>query len=165
MRSNGTAMTGWCSPGRSTSYFGECYGKLPYRSLSFRHETLPSEWHQPVAVVNYPGEEVPYTRVTEYKHLTGQQAPQTSITYRISVRRGRSLLSDPAAGERGLVQAVRSAGARETPGVLFVGRLATYRYYNMDQVVGQALATYRRLAARTAAAADDATILVGQAAE
>eukprot|EP00456_Euglypha_rotunda_P027935 TRINITY_DN2224_c0_g1_i4.p1 TRINITY_DN2224_c0_g1~~TRINITY_DN2224_c0_g1_i4.p1 ORF type:complete len:238 (-),score=44.60 TRINITY_DN2224_c0_g1_i4:11-724(-) len=62
-------------------YFGHCYGKLPYRSLNFRHETLDQERLQDVAVINYPAETVPYTRVTEYKHLTGQSADQTSITY------------------------------------------------------------------------------------
>ena len=62
-------------------YFDHRYGKLPYRSLRFQHETLDQEWLQPVAVVNYPNEAVPYTRVTEYKHLTGQVAAKTSVTY------------------------------------------------------------------------------------
>jgi len=61
--------------------FFECrYGKLPYRSLRFEHETLDEERHQPVAVVNYPNE-FDYTRVTEFKHLTGQEHAKTSIVY------------------------------------------------------------------------------------
>src|SRR5690606_14425184 len=61
-------------------YFDFRFGKLPYRSLQFEHVTLEEEWHQPVAVVNYPQDQ-DYTRITEYKHLTGQQHPKTSITY------------------------------------------------------------------------------------
>ena len=62
-------------------YFDFCFGKLPYRSLKFDHQTLQEERHQPVAVVNYPSPEVPYTRISEYKHLTGQEAPVTTITF------------------------------------------------------------------------------------
>ena len=98
-----------------------------------------------MAVVNYPQTE-DYTRVTEYKHLTGQQQPEDQPDLRISDRYRRPLLSGAAAGERGAVQALRGAG-RRVPDVWFVGRLATYRYYNMDQVVGQALATFSRISA------------------
>jgi UDP-galactopyranose mutase len=124
-------------------YFGHRYGKLPYRSLNFRHETLNQEWLQPVAVINYPSEEVPYTRVTEYKHLTGQKAMRTSITYEFPSAEGDPYYPVPRPENEALFKRY-DALARDTAGVLFVGRLATYRYYNMDQVVGQALATYRR---------------------
>mgnify|MGYP004535749055 CR=1 FL=1 len=62
-------------------FFGHRFGKLPYRSLRFENRTLDTEWAQPVAVLNYPAEDVPYTRITEYKHLTGQQHPRTSLGY------------------------------------------------------------------------------------
>jgi UDP-galactopyranose mutase len=62
-------------------YFDYRYGKLPYRSLAFRHETVDVEQFQPVAVVNYPSEDISYTRITEYKHLTGQQHARTALTY------------------------------------------------------------------------------------
>jgi UDP-galactopyranose mutase len=62
-------------------YFDFRFGKLPYRSLEFKHVSLDQEQFQSVATVNYPSEDVPYTRITEYKHLTGQEAPNTSITY------------------------------------------------------------------------------------
>ena len=62
-------------------YFDFRFGKLPYRSLKFDHQTLDQERFQEVAVVNYPSEDVPFTRISEYKHLTGQQHPKTSITY------------------------------------------------------------------------------------
>jgi UDP-galactopyranose mutase len=124
-------------------YFGYRYGKLPYRSLEFRHETLEQEWLQPVAVVNYPSEEIPYTRITEYKHLTGQQAPYTSITYEFPSARGDPYYPIPRPENQALYKRYETL-VRATTDVLFVGRLATYRYYNMDQVVGQALASYRR---------------------
>ncbi|HYE44890.1 MAG TPA: UDP-galactopyranose mutase, partial [Caulobacter sp.] len=125
-------------------YFDHRYGPLPYRCLQFRHETVDQEWFQPVAVVNYPGPEVPYTRITEYKHLTGQSHPQTSITYEFSSAEGDPYYPVPRAANQALYKKYEAL-ALATPNVTFVGRLATYKYYNMDQVVGQALATYRRL--------------------
>ena len=127
-------------------YFGHRYGKLPYRSLRFRHETVDVERFQAVAVVNYPDEETPYTRVTEYKHLTGQDAPVTSITYEYPSAEGDPYYPIPRPENQALFKRYEALALAE-PDVIFVGRLATYRYYNMDQVVGQALATYRRLKA------------------
>ena len=124
-------------------YFGFRLGKLPYRSLKFRHVTLDEEWHQPVAVVNYPQTEK-FTRVTEYKHLTGQVHPQTSITYEFSSDTGDPYYPVPRAENQELYKRYEAL-ALATRDVWFVGRLATYRYYNMDQVVGQALATFRRI--------------------
>ncbi len=124
-------------------YFGYRYGKLPYRSLRFRHVSLDREWHQPVAVVNYPQTEN-YTRVTEYKHLTGQKHPKTSLTYEYPSDEGDPYYPVPRAENQELYRRYERLAA-ETPDVWFVGRLATYRYYNMDQVVGQALATFRRI--------------------
>ena len=93
-------------------YFDFRFGKLPYRSLQFRHETVDQENFQPVAVVNYPSESVPYTRVTEYKHLTGQVSPRTSLTYEYPGGRGRPVLSRAAPGERRAVPQVPGAGRR-----------------------------------------------------
>ena len=130
-------------------YFDGCYGRLPYRSLRFEHRTLDTEWHQQVAVVNYPSEAVPYTRVTEYKHLTGQTAARTSLTFEYPSATGDPYYPIPRNENQALYKRYEALAAAE-PDVSFVGRLATYRYYNMDQVVGQALATYRKLAAQTA---------------
>ncbi|GGE28579.1 UDP-galactopyranose mutase [Agaricicola taiwanensis] len=124
-------------------YFGFRFGKLPYRSLQFRHVTLDKEWHQPVAVVNYP-QERDYTRVTEYKHLTGQKHPRTSLTYEHPSDEGDPYYPVPRPENAARFKQY-DALARETPDVWFVGRLATYRYYNMDQVVGQALSAFRRI--------------------
>lgn len=127
-------------------YFGYCHGRLPYRSLRFEHRTLPVERHQEVAVVNYPDEAVPHTRITEYKHLTGQRSPVTSITIEYPAPEGDPYYPIPRPENHQLYKRYEALALAE-PDVIFVGRLATYRYYNMDQVVGQALATYRRLKA------------------
>ena len=128
-------------------YFDHRFGALPYRSLAFRHETHDVAQFQPVAVVNYPAPETPYTRITEYKHLTGQQAARTSISYEFPQAEGDPYYPIPRAENQALYRRYEAL-ADQLPNVSFVGRLATYRYYNMDQVVGQALATYRRLAPR-----------------
>ena len=125
-------------------FFGYRYGKLPYRSLRFEHKTVDQAQFQPIAVVNYPDRDLPYTRVTEYKHLTGQRHAKTSITYEYPCAEGDPYYPIPRA-ENQLLYKKYEALADVTPNVTFVGRLATYRYYNMDQVVGQALAAFRRI--------------------
>ncbi len=127
-------------------YFDCRYGRLPYRSLRFEHRTLDEEQVQPVATVNYPSEDVPYTRITEYKHLTGQVCDKTSVTYEYPAAEGDPYYPIPREENQALFKRYEALALAE-PDVVFVGRLATYRYYNMDQVVGQALATYRRLKA------------------
>ncbi|HEX2581823.1 MAG TPA: UDP-galactopyranose mutase [Dongiaceae bacterium] len=126
-------------------YFDFCFGKLPYRSLRFEHVTLEQEWFQPVGVVNYP-QDKEYTRVTEYKHLTGQQHPKTSLTYEYPQAEGDPYYPIPRPDNAALYREYQGLADR-TPGVHFLGRLASYRYYNMDQVVAQALATFGRLMA------------------
>lgn len=124
-------------------FFGHRFGRLPYRSLRFEHQTLEQEWRQPVAVINYPQEE-PYTRITEYKHLTGQKAPKTTITYEYPSAQGDPYYPVPNDTTASIYRQY-DALAHATENTWFVGRLATYRYYNMDQVVAQALATFRRI--------------------
>jgi UDP-galactopyranose mutase len=126
-------------------YFDYRYGKLPYRSLAFRHETVDTEQFQPVAVVNYPSEDISYTRITEYKHLTGQQHARTALTYEFPRAEGDPYYPVPCPENAELYRKYQAL-ADASPEVTFVGRLGTYRYYNMDQVVGQALALFNRLA-------------------
>jgi UDP-galactopyranose mutase len=125
-------------------YFDFRFGKLPYRSLKFDHQTHDQEQFQPVAVVNYPSEDVPYTRISEYKHLTGQKAPVTTITYEYPSAEGDPYYPIPRPENQELFKRYEAL-ADAIDDVTFVGRLATYRYYNMDQIVGQALATFRRI--------------------
>lgn len=133
-------------------YFDHRFGPLPYRSLEFRFETHDRRRFQPIAVVNYPDESVPHTRITEYKHLTGQVHPKTTISFEYARADGDPYYPIPRAENQALYKRYEEL-AQGTPGVTFVGRLGTYRYYNMDQVVGQALATYRRLKPALAAGA------------
>ncbi len=124
-------------------YFGHRFGRLPYRSLNFEHRTLPQEEFQAVAVVNYPQTE-DYTRVTEYKHLTGQVHAKTALTYEYPSAEGDPYYPIPRPENQALFKRYEAL-ARATPDVWFVGRLATYRYYNMDQIVAQSLATFDRI--------------------
>jgi len=124
-------------------YFNFRFGKLPYRSLRFEHVTLDEARHQPVAVVNYPQTQA-YTRVTEYKHLTGQEHPKTSLTYEFPTDEGDPYYPVPRTENAEIYKRYEKLAIAQQ-NVWFVGRLATYRYYNMDQVVGQALATFRRI--------------------
>jgi UDP-galactopyranose mutase len=125
-------------------YFDWRFGKLPYRSLRFVHSTIEKDQFQPVAVVNYPDTETPYTRISEYKHMTGQEHARTTITLEYPSAEGDPYYPIPRP-ENQLLFKKYEALADATANVTFVGRLATYRYYNMDQIVGQALATFRRM--------------------
>jgi UDP-galactopyranose mutase len=125
-------------------YFDWRFGKLPYRSLHFVHSTIDAEQFQAVGTVNYPSEDVPYTRISEYKHLTGQKNRRTSITLEYPSAEGDPYYPVPRPENQALFKRYEAL-ADATRGVTFVGRLATYRYYNMDQIVGQALATFRRM--------------------
>jgi UDP-galactopyranose mutase len=126
------------------SYFDYRYGKLPYRSLKFKHETHDIGQYQDAPVVNYPNEQL-YTRVTEFKYLTGQEHAKTSVVFEFPQGEGDPYYPVPQKKNGELYQKYRTL-ADETPGVHFVGRLATYKYYNMDQIVAQALTTYAKMA-------------------
>jgi UDP-galactopyranose mutase len=124
-------------------YFDFVYGKLPYRSLQFQFQTLNEEQHQPVAVINYPNE-YPYTRVTEFKHLTGQNHAKTTLVYEYPTMDGDPYYPIPRA-ENAQLYARYQALAAQKRGVYFAGRLGTYKYYNMDQVVAQAITLYSKI--------------------
>jgi UDP-galactopyranose mutase len=134
------------------AFFGYRFGPLPYRSLEFRFETLDVDQFQPVGTVNEPEESVPYTRTTEFKHLTGQRRPRTTIVREFPCADGDPYYPIPRP-ENAARYARYEALANATEDVYFVGRLATYKYYNMDQCVGQALATFAKLGGRVSRAA------------
>jgi UDP-galactopyranose mutase len=129
-------------------FFDLRFGKLPYRSLQFRHETHDRERFQSAAVVNYPNEH-DYTRITEFKYLTGQEHRRTSVVYEFPKAEGDPYYPIPQAANAAIYQQYREL-AQATPRVRFVGRLATYRYYNMDQVIAQALTVYKKIAGEEA---------------
>ncbi|ACO34633.1 UDP-galactopyranose mutase [Acidobacterium capsulatum ATCC 51196] len=125
-------------------YFGFCYGKLPYRSLRFEHEHLAgTSKFQPVGTVNYPNDHA-YTRITEFKYLTAQQHSGTSIVREYPEAEGDPYYPIPRPVNQDLFQRYKALAEAE-PNVFFVGRLAQYRYYNMDQVVAAALTTAKSI--------------------
>jgi UDP-galactopyranose mutase len=131
-------------------YFGYEYGALPYRSLEFelRNEATPGgQLLQPVAQVNYPGEDVEWTRITEFRHMTGQGHDSSTVAYEYSRSEGDPYYPIPRDDTRALYKRYE-ARALELPDVTFVGRLARYQYLNMDQVVAQALSTFERVVER-----------------
>jgi UDP-galactopyranose mutase len=125
------------------AYFEHCFGKLPYRSLEFKHETHDRPIYQAAPVVNYPNEQL-YTRITEFKYLTGQEHAKTSIVYEFPKAEGDAYYPVPRK-ENAEIYAKYKTLADATPDVHFVGRLATYKYYNMDQIVAQALTSYAKI--------------------
>jgi len=142
----------WTGP--IDAFFEYRFGKLPYRSLRFEYETRATpggRLAQPVAQVNYPNERIGYTRVTEFRHLTGQSAEVSTLAYEFPVAEGEPYYPIPRPQNRELYHRYEAL-ASTRPDVLFVGRLARYQYLNMDQVVAGALAAIDRWAeARTAA--------------
>lgn len=126
------------------AYFEYRFGRLPYRSLRFEHEHLPeTEFFQETGTVNYPNDHA-YTRITEFKHLTGQSHTGTSIVREYPQAEGDPYYPVPREENEALYKRYEDLAKNES-GVTFVGRLAQYRYYNMDQVVGAALAAAKRL--------------------
>lgn len=125
-------------------YYGHRFGRLPYRSLRFEHEHLAAcAQYQPVGTVNYPND-YPYTRITEFKHLTGQAHAGTSIVREVPTAEGDPYYPIPNPANEALFKRYEALAEAESD-VFFIGRLAQYRYYNMDQVVASALALARRL--------------------
>jgi UDP-galactopyranose mutase len=124
-------------------YFNYCYGKLPYRSLEFKFETIDQEVFQPTGTVNYPNEQL-YTRITDFKYLTGQKHPKTAIVYEFPKAEGDPYYPVPRPENAELYKKYQQLASSMT-NTYFVGRLATYKYYNMDQVVAQALTTFKKI--------------------
>lgn len=127
-------------------YFDHCFGPLPYRSLRFEPETFQREFFQPAMQVNYPNDEE-FTRIVEIKHATGQKIPVTTIVREYPENFGpgkEPYYPVPAPDAKALYERYAQRVAAER-GVSFVGRLATYRYYNMDQVIAMALTEFDRL--------------------
>ncbi|MDP4299684.1 UDP-galactopyranose mutase [Leptothrix discophora] len=140
-------------------YFGGVLGKLPYRSLRFEHRHVADvdALQLPVGTVNHPNEHG-YTRETEFRHLTGQDHAGTSLVREFPTDEGDPYYPIPAAENEALYKQYQAmAEAEATRGVLFVGRLAQYRYYNMDQVVAAALHACEELLAELAPPVNTAT--------
>ena len=132
--------------GRIDQYFDTCYGGLEYRSLRFENERLSVENYQGVAVVNYTDAETLYTRIIEHKHFSPVDASYTIITreYPEDWAEGREPyypVNDE--GNMRRYEEYRKRAEETCPRLILGGRLGTYRYYNMDQVIEQALEAVR----------------------
>ncbi|WP_374951318.1 UDP-galactopyranose mutase [Mucilaginibacter sp.] len=128
-------------------YFDYCYGKLPYRSINFKFETLDQPQFQKTGTVNFPNDYA-FTRITEFKYLTGQKHHKTSLVYEFPTAEGDPYYPIPRPENAELYRKYKALA--DTSETYFVGRLATYKYYNMDQVVAQALHTLKKIQAETA---------------
>lgn len=124
-------------------FFDYRYGKLPYRSLRFKFETLETPQFQETGTINYPND-YGFTRITEFKHLTGQKHDKTTLVYEYPEATGDPYYPVPRP-ENEMLYKKYAALANQLTNTHFVGRLATYRYYNMDQVVAQALTTFKKI--------------------
>lgn len=126
-------------------FFDYEFGKLPYRTLDFDFETLNQEVYQEVGVVNYPND-YKFTRITEFKHLTGEKNPKTTISkeYPRDCYEKDDISYYPIPKEENIeIYRKYQRKAREFDNLIFVGRLAEYQYYNMDQVVDRALTIFQ----------------------
>ncbi|HYC85962.1 MAG TPA: UDP-galactopyranose mutase [Chryseosolibacter sp.] len=124
-------------------FFNYCYGRLPYRSLEFRFETHDTATFQQTGTINYPNEQ-PYTRITEFKYLTGQVHPKTSIVYEYPQAEGDPYYPIPRPENAEIYKKYQRLASTMT-NTYFTGRLATYKYYNMDQVVAQSLTLFEKI--------------------
>ncbi|HUH18537.1 UDP-galactopyranose mutase [Albibacterium sp.] len=124
-------------------YFDFRFGKLPYRSIEFKFETLDQEKFQETGTINYPND-YGFTRITEFKHLSGQKHHKTSIVYEFPKTDGDPYYPIPRPENASIYKQYHQL-ALQMKNTYFVGRLATYKYYNMDQVVAQALATFKQI--------------------
>lgn len=128
------------------SFFNYCYGRLPYRSLEFKFETIDSEVFQSTGTINFPNEHA-YTRITEFKYLTGQRHPKTSVIYEYPQAEGDPYYPIPRPENAEIYKKYQQL-ANAMTNTYFTGRLATYRYYNMDQVVAQSLTLFEKITQR-----------------
>jgi UDP-galactopyranose mutase len=130
------------------AYFDYCFGRLPYRSIEFEHEHLPdTAQYQEVGTQNYPGSDCAFTRITEFRHLTGQWHRGTSIVREYPCAEGDPYYPVPRPENEAIFKRYEAL-ARDATEVTLVGRLAQYRYYNMDQCVGAALKAAENVLAR-----------------
>jgi UDP-galactopyranose mutase len=128
------------------SFFNYCYGRLPYRSIEFKFETIESEVFQPTGTINFPNEHA-YTRITEFKYLTGQRHPKTAVVYEYPQADGDPYYPIPRPENAATYKKYQQL-ANAMTNTYFTGRLATYRYYNMDQVVAQSLSLFEKITQR-----------------
>ena len=122
-------------------FFDYEFGKLPYRSLTFQWENIKTEFYQKATSVNFVDSEK-FTRITEYKFFTNQKSESTTITKEYPKEKGEPYYPIPNKETDILYEKYREE-ADKLEDVCFLGRLAEYKYYNMDQVVGRILKEFK----------------------
>ena len=127
--------------GRIDKFFDEEFGKLTYRSLRFEEEVLPTDNFQGVAVMNFTAADVPYTRIIEHKHFGKTISEKTVISreYPLAWQEGTEPFYPVNDAVNTEIYTRYENAAKKLPNVIFGGRLATYRYLDMDKVIEQAL--------------------------
>jgi UDP-galactopyranose mutase len=142
--------------GEIDTFFNKCHGALPYRSLRFEYEHAEVDRLQPVGQINYPNDQ-PFTRTTEFKHLTGQRHSRTTVAREYSEEyvegRNEAYYPIPTAANRELYARYEREAESLNGSVLFAGRLADYKYYNMDQAVARSLSVFEKQVLRSLAMA------------
>lgn len=118
--------------------------KLEYRSINFQFETVDAEFFQENSVINYPGMEVDFTRIVEYKHFGNQKSAKTTISREFTVATGDPYYPVPNERNQRVYESYKRK-ADKLSNIYFVGRLANYKYYNMDQAFRCALDLYSQL--------------------
>jgi UDP-galactopyranose mutase len=117
---------------------------LEYRSINFQFETVDAEYFQEYSVINYPGNEVEFTRIVEYKHFGNQKSKKTTISKEFTVATGEPYYPVPTPRNQQIYEAYKKE-ADKLSDVYFVGRLANYKYFNMDQAFKNALELFAEL--------------------
>lgn len=132
--------------GRIDSYFSKKFGSLEYRSLRFEFETLNKEYFQEYVQENYPSLKIPFTRIVEYKHMTGQKHSKTTISREYPTWEGEPYYPVPSPQNKNIYERYQKEAKKlEKKNIYFVGRLANYKYFNMDQAFKNALDLFNRL--------------------
>ncbi len=125
------------------AYFNYSCGKLPYRSIDFKFQTYDTDQYQSTGTINFPTSHA-YTRITEFKHLTGQKHPKTSVVFEYPTAEGDPYYPIPRPENMEIYNRYKQLALAEE-NTYFTGRLGTYKYYNMDQVVAQSLTLFKKL--------------------
>ena len=132
--------------GMIDQYYDYCYGDLEYRGLKFETETLDIENYQANAVINYTERKIPYTRIIEHKHFEDSESPKTIITreYPAEYKKGEEAYYPINNDKNNQLYAKYEALAKKEENVIFGGRLGTYKYYDMDSIIKEALNTVKQ---------------------
>ena len=132
--------------GKIDTYFSDKFGKLEYRSLNFKYITYEIEDYQPAAVINYPSLEYPYTRKIDYKKFYNIKSKYSVIAEEFSTNTGEEYYPIPTAKNREIYALYQQEAKKlENENIYFVGRLAEYKYFNMDEAIFSALQLYEKI--------------------